>query len=471
MNFYEKELKSIEKVNRLRQRKIFGEDLTDMASNDYLGLSQNKKIAKKAFKMIRKYKYASPKASMLVNGYHPIHKKFETLLCKVNKFESAIVVGSGFLANIALIESLVRKKDLLLIDKEYHASGNLASKLIQGDLAVFDHNDTQHLEQLILKNLKKYDRIIVAIEGVYSMSGDIAPKQFAEIANKYKVILIVDEAHSSGVIGENLLGWFDYHSIEILPNHIKMGTLGKAYGSYGAYILASNHIVNYLENRAKPIIYSTAPSLYETAFGYFALKHIQKHKNSLKEKIANIQKIAFEQSGLKTNSLILPIVIDDNAKVLQLQQQLLGQNILVGAIRQPTVSKAILRIILRIDTQEQISSLFAILKLNNVQKFTNLIRSGFYAKAHELLEEDWKYFRKTGLKELELFYKGVINAATALALIQLKRRKEAVQKTWDCYNRYKVYKKSVESDLQKDFSIVMELLEELYETSTKVSLK
>lgn len=297
MNYYQKELEVIQKSNRFRERKIYPKTLKDMASNDYLGLASNKKNLKKAFKSLQKETSFSPKASVLVNGYSTIHQKFEKKLAKENHFEAGVVVGSGFLANISLIESLARKKDIIFIDEEYHASGIVASKLTAAEVVFFKHNDFQDLEDKI-KTSQNYHRILLAIEGVYSMGGDIAPKEFYEIANKYNAILIVDEAHSSGVIGENLLGWFDYHKVKPKQNHIKMGTLGKAYGSYGAYILASKEIIAFLENRAKPIIYSTAPSLFDIALAYENFKYICKHRESLRKQINEYQNLVFEILGI-----------------------------------------------------------------------------------------------------------------------------------------------------------------------------
>ena len=285
MVLYEKELEIIKKSNRFRKRVVFKKDLFDLASNDYLGLAQNRKLFKKAFKRVYKNHYFSPKASMLVNGYSKIHKKFEKLLCKANGFEKGVIVGSGFLANISMIESLVRKGDTIFIDEDYHASGILASKLLpKNQVVTFFHNDEKDLEDK-LKDCTSKGRKIIAIEGVYSMSGNIAKKEIFDLSKKYNTLLIVDEAHSSGVIGENLLGIFDYYNIKIENNHIKMGTLGKAYGSYGAYILSSKSIIEFLQNRAKPIIYSTAPSLFDTALGYESLKYILRNKGKLKQKI------------------------------------------------------------------------------------------------------------------------------------------------------------------------------------------
>ncbi len=350
-SFYEKELEALKKVGRLRKRQIFDKDIIDFASNDYLGLGSNKKALQKAYKHLYNFKEHSPKASLLVNGYHSIHKKFEDKLSKINGFENGIVVGSGFLANLALIESLVRKKDILFIDEEYHASGIVSTKLLPTQNVVFfKHNDVIDLEEKI-KQTKNYDRLIIAIEGIYSMGGDLAHKEFYDVANKYNALLIVDEAHSSGVIGKNLLGWYDHFNLPIKQNHIKMGTLGKAYGSYGAYILASKHIIEYLQNRAKSIIYTTAPSLFDIALAYENFKIIQKRKIKLKKRILKRQAIIEKYLGIKSESLIIPIEINDNKKVIEIQEILLKNGYLVGAIRQPTVKKAIIRLILRMNNK------------------------------------------------------------------------------------------------------------------------
>jgi len=352
MNYYEKELNIIKKSNRFRKRKLFDKKLIDLASNDYLGLSTKKSLLKKTYKILQEEQSFTPKASMLVNGYSSIHQKFEKKLCKLNRFENAVVVGSGFLANISLIESLVRKKDILFIDEQYHASGMLATKLVQGEVVVFKHNDTEDLKNKIESLSYTPNRIIIAIEGVYSMGGDIAPKKFNDIASLYNAILLVDEAHSSGVIGKNLLGWFDYHNIVPQQNHIKMGTLGKAYASYGAYILASHEIISFLENRAKPIIYGTAPSLFDIALAYTNLKYLQKHKQKIKKRIKENQNIVKKYLQIDAKSLIVPLEIGDNKKVMQIQENLIQKGFLVGAIRQPTVSKAIIRMIIKLDIKK-----------------------------------------------------------------------------------------------------------------------
>ena len=350
---YSKELSSIKKSNRYRIREVFNKNLIDLASNDYLGLSTNKTIFQKAYERVLKEQYTAPKASMLVNGYNQIHKDFEDKLCEVNKFEAGITLGSGFLANISMIEALCRNNDTLYIDEDYHASGILASKLLRAEqVVVFAHNDYKDLENKISQNTRT-GRNIIAIEGIYSMGGDMAPKEIFELATKKKALLLVDEAHSSGVIGNNLCGIFDYYNITPNEYHVKMGTLGKAYGSYGAYILASNQIIEFLINRAKPIIYSTAPSLFDIALGLESLNHIIKNKQELKNKIKRNFEIINNILDIKAQSLIIPINIGDNKKVKLIQETLKQKGYLVGAIRQPTVKSAIIRLIAKIDINEE----------------------------------------------------------------------------------------------------------------------
>ncbi len=351
MNYYEKELAALKRSGRYRERRIFSDDVVDLASNDYLGLAHNKAILEATITELRSLESHAAKASMLVNGYTRTHQDFEQALCAANGFEAGVILGSGFNANIALIETLVRKGDALFMDEKYHASGVLASKLIDGELHYFTHNSAEALESLLQNSNAK--RNIVAVEGIYSMDGDLVPREIIEIANRYNAILVLDEAHSSGVIGENLMGILDHYDMKVRSNHIKMGTLGKAYGSFGAYILASEHLVDFLINRAKPIIYATAPSLFDTLLGHHALRYIQTHTAELKAAIETRQSIVKEVFGVEVEGLIVPILVNDNRKVMTIQKMLLEENILVGAIRQPTVPSAIIRLIARLGIEEE----------------------------------------------------------------------------------------------------------------------
>ena len=353
MNMYQKELNALKKVGRFRQRKVWDKNLIDFASNDYLGLAKNKNQLQKALKLLNVYDNHAPKASMLVNGYHEIHERFEQTLARLNGFEEGLVVGSGFLANLSLIEALVRKKDMLFIDEDYHASGMMTTGLLADRVVKFKHNDPQDLEDK-LKSFRGSGRKIIAVEGVYSMSGALCKKDIFELADAYEALLIVDEAHSSGVVGERLLGVFELYDITPNSRHIKMGTLGKAYGSYGAYILASSHIISFLLNRGKPIIYSTAPSVMDTALALVNIEYVSQNSLQLYAEIELRQTIVQEMLDFKLASLILPIVMPTNAMSLSSQKHLETKGYLVGAIRQPTVEKPILRIIPRLGSPIEI---------------------------------------------------------------------------------------------------------------------
>jgi len=363
---YTNELKALKKAGRFRERKIFDESLEDLASNDYLGLSRNKKQFKKAVKLVKEFDTLTSKASMLVNGYHPIHQLFEETLAEQNGFEEGLVVGSGYLANMALIEALVRKGDMLFMDEEYHASGVMAAELLGDKVVKFKHNDVEDLARKLEQNPAK--RQIIAVEGVYSMGGDLCVKEIFTLAQAHKTLMIVDEAHSAGVLGLNLLGIFEYYGIQMNERHIKMGTLGKAYGSYGAYILASSHIISFLVNRAKPIIYSTAPSVFDTALAYVNIKYIRKNAEKYRKKILERQLLARKELGVMVQSLILPLEVKDNEETQWMQKGLMEQGYLVGAIRQPTVAKPMMRVILNLGvSMKKIRHVIALINHNTVQ--------------------------------------------------------------------------------------------------------
>jgi len=349
---YQKELKALKSANLYRTRECYHDDLVDLASNDYLGLAEDFEIFDKAVSVVQNYRVHSPKASQLVNGYHPIHREFENYLKWRNGFEDAMVVGSGFLANLSLIEALPRKKDILILDEEYHASGVLASKLLSCEVLYFKHNDAKDLEQILAS--KTYQRAIVAVEGIYSMTGDVLAKEIFTICDRFNAIMIVDEAHSSGVLGDDFLGVFSHHDITPKPNHIKMGTLGKAMGSYGAYILASAEIIAFLQNRAKAIVYATAPSLFDIALAHEALLQIEAKLPEFRQKRAARIALAKEIFDSEIEGLILKIEVGDVQKVMALKTFAKEEGFLIGAIRPPTVKSAILRVILRLNVDEKI---------------------------------------------------------------------------------------------------------------------
>ncbi len=343
---YNKELKILKKKQRLRERKIYN-NVTDLASNDYLGLAEDEEILDRAYFETKKLKLHGSKASLLVNGYNLAHKMLEEKLKKLNNFEDALILGSGFLANLALFE-LGRKGDLFLIDEEYHASGIIGSRLTQAEVRFFKHNNINDLK-LKSKDYKNFNRVFVVTEGIFSMRGDKVKKEITNFA--YNIgYLIIDEAHSVGVCGKHLMGITDEYKLDPKKT-IKMGTLGKALGSYGAYILAKKEIIDYLINRAKSVIYTTALSPMDTLAAFYAIEKIEKNLSCFKQKIEE-KKLMFN-----SESLIKIINATSNEVLLQKQKELLNNaRVLVGAIRPPTVKSPIFRVILRINIKNDIIS-------------------------------------------------------------------------------------------------------------------
>jgi len=343
---YTHELRALQKSNRLRERNSTSSTTIDFASNDYLALAHHTLLAHKSYESIMQAKQHGAKASMLVNGYHPLHEACESRLARYSGYEKCALFGSGFNANIALIESLVRHNDKLFIDEAYHASGMLATKLVQGDVEIFRHNDAEHLHSLLKQSNAK--RNIIATEGVYSMHGDLLNRDIIDLALQYDAYLILDEAHSSGVIGEHLQGILDVYGYDIAPNFIKMGTLGKAYGSFGAYICANEHINSYLENRAKPMIYATALSLFDTAYAYHSAHYIHTHATMLHHALSQNISLCNHALQMNQHSPIMAIEMPNITMLMQKKALLQSHGIAIGAIRPPTVHKPIIRFIARL---------------------------------------------------------------------------------------------------------------------------
>ena len=342
---YTKELEIMQKKGLIRSKKLHSPSLLDYASNDYLGLSTHASLLNLAIKKLKSHPYHSPISSMALSGYHQIHYEFEEFLKSYFHFPQATLFGSGFLANVALFETLVRKGDVIFIDEFYHASGKLPARLLGNQAIFFSHNNPQDLREKISKTPIK-GRALIAIEGVYSMDGDVSSVEFEGIAREFGALLIVDEAHSSGVIGENLKGYFDFYDLSPQDYHIKMGTLSKAYGSYGAFVLGEKSVIDFLFTKAKSSIYTTAPSLFDIALAHCNLEYILTHTQALAQKL-KAQKQALSPL-LHTHSQLAILPFGSQEKMLEVGCALKQNGFLVGSIRKPTAQTPRLRISLNI---------------------------------------------------------------------------------------------------------------------------
>jgi 8-amino-7-oxononanoate synthase len=343
MNEFQKSLNALEQKGRLRSKRYLSKDAVDFASNDYLGLKKDRATFDKAYDAVVKGGIFAPSASQLVYGYQETHKKLESTLKKLHGFEDAIVVGSGFLANTALVSALPGHGDVVLMDEEYHASGIAALALTKAKYELFAHNDASDLKRKL--ETAEAKRVFVFVESVYSMIGDILPLAIIELADKYGAYLVIDEAHGYGVIGGHLGGIYDYYGLTPKPNHIKMGTLSKAIGSYGAYILAKKEIISFLINRAKPIIYSTALSPFDTALANERIKKITKESAKLRSKIDDRLQLCEDILGKK---FYTPIIMCETKNAANIHQKLSKMNIITGFIRPPTVKNPSIRLIARV---------------------------------------------------------------------------------------------------------------------------
>ncbi len=348
MNEFEASLAALQKKGRLRTKRFLFFSAIDFASNDYLGFKKDRATFDKACSSVLKDGFFAPSASQLVYGYQSAHKKLEKTLLKLHGFEDALIVGSGFLANTALVSALPGHGDLVLMDEEYHASGIAALPLSKAKSELFLHNDTADLEEKLKNSDAK--RVFIFVESVYSMIGDILPQEIIDVADKYGAYLVIDEAHGYGVIGANLGGIYDHYGITPQPRHIKMGTLSKAVASYGAYILASKELISFLINRAKPVIYSTALSPIDAALANERIKKISKNSFSLRKRLDERLEVCEEILGKK---FFTPIIMCETGNAENIHKKLLKSNIITGYIRPPTVKTPSIRLIARLGEKEK----------------------------------------------------------------------------------------------------------------------
>ena len=313
-----------------------GRKLISFSCNDYLNLTNDDRLIKAAQSAIEKYGVGAG-ASRLVTGNHPLYQELENRLAKLKGTEDACVFGSGYLANLGIIPSLVGAEDLVVVDELSHACILSASKLSSSHVEIFRHNDTNHVAQ-ILKQFRDGTRhAMILTDGVFSMDGDLAPlSELSFLARDYDCWLMTDDAHGVGVLGAGRGTTFATdHPAADVP--LQMGTLSKAIGSYGGYLCSSRKVIDLIRTRARTFIYSTGLPPSVVAASIKALDIIEHDPELCSKPIKNAQ--LFTQSlGLpKAKSCIVPLVLQDPQRALQASQLLEEEGFLVTAIRPPTV--------------------------------------------------------------------------------------------------------------------------------------
>ena len=341
-NRLEDELNSSRDKNLYREVQLYPECRLNLCANDYFQLRHDPRVIAGAQKACETYGTGSG-ASPLLSGFLPCHQRLLDQLRKWKHKSYGLLFNAGFMANQAVLKHLPGKNDLVLADKLIHHS--IAQALVQGSARFkrYHHLDLEHLRELLDANFKDYETVFVVTESVFSMDGDYPDlKKLVELKKDYPFILVLDEAHGTGVFGETGGGLAEEMQVQDRVD-ILIGTLGKSLASMGAYILSdSSTIIDFLVNRAGEFIYSTFLSPAQVGSAEIALQILQsaqEKRKYLQEISRNFRKILNieELEGTNTPSPIIPVLIGDPAKTLELRNHLLQRGIMVGAIRPPTV--------------------------------------------------------------------------------------------------------------------------------------
>ena len=342
-----------------------GKPALNFSSNDYLNLSKHPAVRLGAIKALEEYGPGSC-ASRLVTGTLPCHAELEEELAEFMKFSRCLVVGTGYLANLTAVNTILGRDDFVVADRLVHASLIDGMILSQSKILRFRHNDLEDLRGILQKvneRRKKTQRLLVITESVFSMDGDLAPiTEIATLAHEFGGMLLVDEAHALGVFGENGRGIVPESGVKELVNLVT-GTLSKSFASYGGFILSSREMQKLIINRGRSFIYNTAlpPSVIGSSLA--ALKVMKNNGEMGVELLRRARKFRNELrlSGLDlihSESQIIPLLVGDNNRAVQLSARLKEKGVIGVPIRSPTVPEGTARIRLSVTlahSDEQLS--------------------------------------------------------------------------------------------------------------------
>lgn len=360
---YKTHLDDLKSQNLYRQLKNINSDIIDFGSNDYLCLSKDKDVLKNGFIYAEKYGCGS-RSSRLI-GDNSIYEELETKISKTKGFDKTIVFNSGYQLNSSIISTLFHKdKDVTIFcDKLNHTSIYNGIEMSGSKMIRYKNNDMNHLEDLLKKNDNKSSKVIIT-ESVFSMDGNkIDVEGISYLRSKYDAMLYVDEAHAVGVSGNDGYGLFSSKNADII-----VGTFGKALGSQGGYISCNNIVYDYIVNKCKGFVYSTGISPFIvgcTSKAWDKISSMKSERLNLQSNaeylIKNLKELGF--NTLKSNTNIIPIVIGQDEKVLNISQHLMENEIYIPAIRTPTVPKNSSRLRASVNTSHSIKKINMFLDL------------------------------------------------------------------------------------------------------------
>jgi 8-amino-7-oxononanoate synthase len=322
--------------------------LLDFSSNDYLALSEHPEVISGSRKYLEMFG-AGAGAARLMSGDLEINHLLEQEIAQLKSTEAALTFGSGYLANTGIIPALAGRGDLIITDRLSHASIYDGCLLSGARTIRFRHNDLVHLKQILQEKRSQFNSCLVIVESIYSMDGDRCPLvELVRLKKEHDFLLMVDEAHATGLYGENGAGIIEEDNVSSGID-IAMGTFGKALGSYGAYVATSRELVAFFVNRARTFIYSTAlpPAVVgATLASLYLVKSEPQLRLDLHEKVAYFKK-QLRKNGLKDDpgpTQIIPVMVGDSAKALAVAEELRRKNVYVKAVRPPTVPEGTARL-------------------------------------------------------------------------------------------------------------------------------
>ncbi|MBW4552334.1 MAG: 8-amino-7-oxononanoate synthase [Aphanocapsa sp. GSE-SYN-MK-11-07L] len=331
-----------------------GQLLLNFGSNDYLGLAADPRMIAAAIAATQEFGTGST-GSRLITGHRDLHRQLEQAIAQLKQTEDALVFSSGYLANLGAIAALVGKKDLILADHYNHSSLKTGAKLSGATVLDYSHLNLVDLAAHLEQERSAHRRCLILTDTVFSMDGDLCPlPELLAIAAEYDCMVLVDEAHATGVMGATGAGCVEQLGCSRQPL-IQMGTLSKALGSLGGYIAGSAELIDYLRNRATSWIYTTGLSPADTAAALKAIAIVQQDPARRQQLWQNVGQIKqglgqiFSQIRpdfklLPSESPIVCIQMPNPASVLQASQSLRQDGIFAPAIRPPTVSTSRLRL-------------------------------------------------------------------------------------------------------------------------------
>ncbi len=330
-----------------------GKKVINLASNNYLGLTTHPKLREAALEATRKYGVGSG-AVRTIAGTMSIHMELEEKIARFKNVEASVVFQSGFMANAGTVSAVLGRSDFIISDELNHASIIDGARLSRATIKVFRHKDVNEAEELLKEVEGEPGRKLLITDGVFSMDGDIAPlPQLCDLAEKYGAIMMVDDAHASGVLGRNGRGTIDHFGVHGRVD-IQVGTLSKAIGALGGYVCGTRDLIEFLYHRGRPFLFSTShpPSVAATCIAAFEvleqepdrIQRLWDNTNFFKRELGNLGFDIGGQNTPKSETPITPIIVGEGRLAMDFSRELFQNGLMATGIAFPTVPEGKARI-------------------------------------------------------------------------------------------------------------------------------